>query len=165
MEKAQHFAEEALHVAERLDDAARLFGGHVALGTALFYSGRILRICEEHRIQNFHGLALCENGWALSATGESEEGLAQIAQGADGYGLGANQHMQLTLQADAQLAIGKPEAALASVAAGLKAVEKTGGAPLEAELHGSGARPMRPCSRPSMSRAGRTPSPGNCAPR
>jgi predicted ATPase len=39
------------------------------------------------------------------------------------------------LQADAQLAIGKPEEALASVAAGLKAVEKTGGAPLEAELH------------------------------
>src|SRR5207302_4331161 len=33
-----------------------------------------------------------------------------------------------------QLAIGKPEAALASVAAGLKAVEKMGGAPLEAEL-------------------------------
>jgi predicted ATPase len=39
------------------------------------------------------------------------------------------------LQADAQLAIGKPEAALASVAAGLEAVEKTGGAPLEAELY------------------------------
>jgi predicted ATPase len=39
------------------------------------------------------------------------------------------------LQADAQLAIGQPEAALASVAAGLKAVEKTGGAPLEAELY------------------------------
>src|SRR5438105_4882365 len=35
------------------------------------------------------------------------------------------------LQADAQLAIGKPEAVLASVAAGLKA----GGAPLEAELY------------------------------
>ena len=32
-------------------------------------------------------------------------------------------------------AIGKPEAALASVAAGLKAVEKAGGAPLEAELY------------------------------
>src|SRR6202030_3129538 len=36
---------------------------------------------------------------------------------------------------DAQLAIGKPEAALESVAAGLKAVEKMGGAPLEAELY------------------------------
>jgi predicted ATPase len=33
------------------------------------------------------------------------------------------------------LATGKPEAALASVAAGLEAVEKMGGAPLEAELH------------------------------
>ena len=43
--------------------------------------------------------------------------------------------MLLALQADAQLAIGKPEAALASVAAGLKAVEKAGGAPLEAELY------------------------------
>ena len=48
---------------------------------------------------------------------------------------GACQHMLLALQADAQLAIGKPEAALASVAAGLEAVEKTGGAPLEAELY------------------------------
>ena len=43
--------------------------------------------------------------------------------------------MLLALQADAQMVIGKPEAALASAAAGLKAVERTGGAPLEAELH------------------------------
>ena len=76
------------------------------------------------------------NGWALSASGESEKGLAQIGQGLDSYGLGGNQHMLLALQADAQLASGKPEAALASVAAGLEAVEKAGGAPpLEAELH------------------------------
>jgi predicted ATPase len=39
------------------------------------------------------------------------------------------------LQADAQLTIGKPEAVLASVAAGLEAAEKMEGAPLEAELH------------------------------
>ena len=45
------------------------------------------------------------------------------------------QHTLLALQADAQLAIGNPEAALVSVAAGLKAVAKAGGAPLEAELH------------------------------
>ena len=43
--------------------------------------------------------------------------------------------MLLALQADAQLAAGKPEDALVSAAAGLKAVEKMGGAPLEAELH------------------------------
>src|SRR6202043_2390883 len=67
--------------------------------------------------------------------GKSEEGLAQIRQGVDGYGLGVSQHILLVLQADAQLAIGKPEAAFVSVAAGVKAVEKTGGAPLEAELH------------------------------
>jgi predicted ATPase len=74
------------------------------------------------------------NGWALGASGESQKGLAQIAQGVDGFG-GGSQHVLLALQADAQLAIGKPEAALASVATGLKAVEKTGGAPLEAELY------------------------------
>ena len=231
MEKAQHFAEEAMRVAERLDDAARLVGAHMALGATLFcqgklepalahfrrgfemfdpnmqfpdwpgshpgvqcqfypmliswmlgypdrsldelraavgsaetlghpltlaqtlcfaalvhifrhepsaaadYAGRALRICEEQRIAQFHAYALCANGWALGASGESEKGLAQIAQGVDSYGLGASQHMLLALQADAQLAIGKPEAALASVAAGLKAVEKTGGAPLEAELY------------------------------
>jgi predicted ATPase len=98
------------------------------------YAGRALRICEEQRIAQFHAGALCANGWALSASGESEKGLGQIAQGLDSYGLGLNQYILLTLQADAQLAIGQPKAALASVAAGLKAVEKTGGAPLEAEL-------------------------------
>jgi predicted ATPase len=76
---------------------------------------------------------LCE--WrALGASGESDKGLAQIGQGLEGYGRGVHQHMLLALQADAQLAIGNPEAALASVAAGLEAVEKAGGAPLEAEL-------------------------------
>jgi predicted ATPase len=74
------------------------------------------------------------DGWALGASGESEKRLTQIAEAVDSYGLGAQQHILLALQADAQLAIGKPEAALASVAAGLKAVEKAGAAPLEAEL-------------------------------
>jgi tetratricopeptide (TPR) repeat protein len=41
MEKAQHFAEEALHVAERLDDAARLVGAHTALGNTLFWQGEL----------------------------------------------------------------------------------------------------------------------------
>jgi hypothetical protein len=99
------------------------------------YAGRALRICEEHRIAHWRAYALCLNGWALGASGESEKGLTQIRQGVDGFGLGPSQHILLALQADAQLAIGKAEAALASVTAGLEAVEKTGGAPLEAELH------------------------------
>jgi len=41
MEKAQHFAEEALRVAERLDDAARLVGAYIALGTVLFNQGKL----------------------------------------------------------------------------------------------------------------------------
>jgi class 3 adenylate cyclase/tetratricopeptide (TPR) repeat protein len=231
MEKALHFAEEALHVAERLGDAARLVGGHMALGASLFQqgklepalaqfrrgseifepnmqfpdwpgahpavqcqffpaliswmlgypdrsveeltaavrsaetlghpltlaqtlcwaafvhifrhepsaaadcAGRALRICDEQRIAHFHAYALCVGGWALAASGESEKGLAQISQGGDSYGLGVSQHMLLALQADAQLAIGKSEAALASAAAGLEQVEKMGGAPLEAELY------------------------------
>jgi predicted ATPase len=233
MEKSQHFAEEALRVAERHEDAARLVGAHMALGVLLYYQGKLepalaqfrrglelfdpnmqfpdwpgshpavqcqfwpmliswmlgypdrsldelkaavrsaetlghpltlaqtlclaaafvhifrheppaaagyaertLRICEEHRIAQYHAIAICVNGWALSASGESEKGLAQIGQGLDSYGLGGNQHILLALQADVQLTSGKPEAALASVAAGLEAVEKAGGAPpLEAELH------------------------------
>jgi tetratricopeptide (TPR) repeat protein len=233
MEKSQHFGEEALRVAEGLDDTARLVGAHMALGVLLYYQGKLepalaqfrrgvelfdpnmqfpdwpgshpavqcqfwpmliswmlgypdrsldelkaavrsaetlghpltlaqtlclaaafvhifrheplavasyaertLRICEEHSIAQYHAIAVCVNGWALSASGESKKGLAQIGQGLDGYGLGMNQHMLLALQADAQLASGNPEAALASVAAGLEAVEKAGGAPpLEAELH------------------------------
>jgi len=231
MEKAQHFAEEALRVAKRLDEAARLVGAHMALGDTLYNQGKLepalahfgrglelfdpniqfldwpgfhpaaqchvfpmlitwmlgypdrsldelraavgsaetlghpltlawvlcwsafihafrhepsaaadhaeraLRICEEYRIAQYHAHALCAHGWALNASGESEKGLAQIGQGLHSYGLGVNQHVLLALQADAQLTIGEPEAALVSVAAGLKAVEKTGGAPLEAELY------------------------------
>ena len=41
IEKAQHFAEEALHVAERLGDAARLVGGHMALGVVLYNRGKL----------------------------------------------------------------------------------------------------------------------------
>ena len=88
-----------------------------------------------HARAPFHALALCADGWALAVSGESERGLAQIGQGVDSYGLGTSQHILLALQADAQLAIGKPEAALASVATGLEAVEKAGGSPLEAELY------------------------------
>jgi hypothetical protein len=92
-----------------------------------------LKICEEQRIARWHAYAaLCAEGWALSVSGDSEKGLAQIGQGVDSHGTEAPPHILLALQADAQLAIGKPEAALASVAAGLKAVEKMGGAPLEA---------------------------------
>ena len=97
------------------------------------YAGRALRICEEHSIAS-QAYTLCVEGWALGPSGDSEKGLAQIRQALDGHP-GAPQHMLLALQADAQLAIGMPEAALVSVAAGLQAVEKTGGAPLEAELY------------------------------
>jgi adenylate cyclase len=99
------------------------------------YAARALRICEEQRIAQWQAWSLCERGWVLCVSGESEKGLAQIVQGLDIYGVGASQHILLALQADAQLASGKPAAALVSVAAGLEAVEKTGGAPLEAELH------------------------------
>jgi tetratricopeptide (TPR) repeat protein len=98
------------------------------------FAGRALKICEEHRIAMYQAYALCTDGWALGVSGESEKGLAQIAQGVDGYGA-AGLHSLLALQADAQLSIGKPEAALASVIAGLKAVEEMGGAPFEAELY------------------------------
>jgi len=231
MQRSQHFAEEALGVAERLGNPARLVGAHMQLGVTLFYqgklelalarfrrgfemfdqnmqfpdwpgahpgvqcqiwssglswmlgypdrsldelktavgiveglrhhltfaqtlcfaalvhifrcepaaaaecAGRALRICEEQSILEWQALALCMNGWALGVSGDSEKGLAQIEQGLDGYGAGSLQHLFLALQADAQLAIGKPGAALEAVAAGLKGVEKTGGAPLEAQLH------------------------------
>ena len=238
MEKALHFAEKAMRVAERLDDAARLVGAHISLGMTQFYQGKLepalahyrrgfemfdpnmhfqdwpgshpgvqchlypapiswmlgypdrsveelvavvrsaetlghpltlantlcfaayvhifrhepstaadyarraLRICEEQRISAWQAIALCADGWALAASGESEKGLAQIAQGLDGLGAGVFEHILLALQADAQLAIGKPEAALASVAAGLQAVEKMGGAPFEAELYRLGGEAL-----------------------
>ena len=41
METSQHFAEEALRVAELLDDPARLVGGHMALGVTLYCQGKL----------------------------------------------------------------------------------------------------------------------------
>jgi predicted ATPase len=41
MEKSHHFAEEALRVAERLGDSARLVGGHMALGVTLLFQGKL----------------------------------------------------------------------------------------------------------------------------
>jgi predicted ATPase len=41
MEKAQHFAEDAMRVAERLGDAARLVGGHMSLASTLFFQGKL----------------------------------------------------------------------------------------------------------------------------
>src|SRR5215469_2346614 len=41
MEKAQHIAEEALRVAERLGDAAHLVGAHEGLGVPLFFQGKL----------------------------------------------------------------------------------------------------------------------------
>jgi peptide chain release factor 3 len=242
MQKAQHFAEEAMRVAERLDDAARLVGAHMSLGVVLYFqgklepalthfrqgfdlfnpkmqfpdwpgshpgvacqfwpaliswilgypdrsveeltaavrsaetlghpytlaqtlcwaafvhifrhepsaavdcAGRALRICDEQRIAHFHAYALCVGGWALAASGESEKGLAQISQGGDSYGSGVSQHMLLALQADAQLAIGKSEAALASAAAGLEAVEKMGERRLKRSFIGSGERHCSPAA-------------------
>ena len=102
---------------------------------AAAYAERALRIAEEQRMAHWRAVALCANGWALGVSGESGKGLAQIEQGLDSYGVGASQDILLALQADALLAIDKPEAALASAAAGLEAVERMGGAPLEAELH------------------------------
>jgi predicted ATPase len=94
-----------------------------------------VKICEEQRIAQWHPIGLCIGGWALGISGESEKGLARIVQGVDTLGPEPNRHLLLALQADAQLAIGKPEAALASIAAGMRVVEKIGGAPFEAELH------------------------------
>jgi predicted ATPase len=41
MEKAQHFAEEAMRVAERLDDAVSLVGAHMVVGSSLFFQGKL----------------------------------------------------------------------------------------------------------------------------
>jgi hypothetical protein len=61
--------------------------------TVADFAGRALKICEEHRFAQFHGLALCASGCALGASGEGEEGLTQIAQGVDSHGPGVFQHI------------------------------------------------------------------------
>ena len=99
------------------------------------HAEQALRICDEHRIAGVQADALGVGGWARSASGEGEKGLALIAEAVERYGLGSDQHVLLALQADALLAVGKPNEALESVAAGLKVIEKMGGAQLEAELY------------------------------
>jgi predicted ATPase len=49
MEKAQHFAEEALRVAERLDDAAGLVGAHMGLGGSLYWQGKLEPALAQYR--------------------------------------------------------------------------------------------------------------------
>jgi class 3 adenylate cyclase/tetratricopeptide (TPR) repeat protein len=231
-EKSQHLAEEALRVAERLDDSSRLVGAHQAVGAVFYHQGKLvlagphLRLslekfdpgahkfldwpgshpaiqsefylaliswmlgypdqaleetgaavksaealghplsfaqtlcygalvhvfrhepsacrdyavraistCEERRIVHMHAFAVCAHGWALSVSGESEKGLAQIAEGLANYGVGPSQYILLVLQADAQIATALPDEALLTIAEALNAVERTVGAPLEAELH------------------------------
>jgi predicted ATPase len=41
MEKAEHFAEEAMRMAERVNDAARLVGAHMTLGVVLWWQGKL----------------------------------------------------------------------------------------------------------------------------
>ena len=82
------------------------------------YAGPALRICEERRIAVYYAWGLCERGWALCVAGETEKGSVEIVQGVARYDPGASQFILLALQADARLAIGKPEAALVSAAAG-----------------------------------------------
>jgi tetratricopeptide (TPR) repeat protein len=41
MHESQHFAEEAMRVAERLDDPARLVGAHMAFGVTLLWQGKL----------------------------------------------------------------------------------------------------------------------------
>jgi predicted ATPase len=111
---------------------------HIFLGESLAAADQAeqaLRICDEHRIAGVQADALGVDGWARSTSGEVEKGLAQIAEAVERYGLGSDQHVLLALQADALLMVGKPTEALASVAAGLKVIEKMGGAQLEAELY------------------------------
>ncbi|MSP00315.1 MAG: hypothetical protein EXR07_04575 [Acetobacteraceae bacterium] len=75
------------------------------------------------------------HGWTLSVSGETEKGLAQIAGVLERYGAGSVAHVLFTLQSDAHLRVGKPEASLVSATSGLKSVKEMGGAPFEAELH------------------------------
>jgi len=203
MEKAQHFAEEALRVAERLDDAARLVGAHTTLGQTLLTQGKLEPALAHFRrgfelfdpkmeFQDWPGSHPAMNcqfnvariSWMLGYPDRSLDELRagvrtaetlghpltlvttlcfaalvhifrhdppaaaayagralriaeeqRMAHWLHSFGVGASQDILLALQADALLAIDKPEAALASAAAGLEAVEKMGGAPLEAELH------------------------------
>jgi hypothetical protein len=72
-----------LTLAQTLCDAAQVHILRCEPSAAANYAGRALRICEEHRIAQFHVYALCVGGWALCASGESQKGLAQIGQGLD----------------------------------------------------------------------------------
>ena len=54
VDKSQHFAEEAMRVAEKLGDAARLVGAHMALGVVLYNRGSSSR-----RSRTFGGASRC----------------------------------------------------------------------------------------------------------
>jgi predicted ATPase len=64
MEKAQHFADEAMRVAERLDDAPRLVGAHVAFGLTLLCRGDSSR-----RLRTFGAVSRCSIRTCISRIG------------------------------------------------------------------------------------------------
>ncbi len=79
LEKAQHFAEEAMRVAERLDDAARLVGGHIALGVVLYNRGNSSR-----RLRNFGGAPTSSSRTCSSLlAGSPSRGVMPVLAGAD----------------------------------------------------------------------------------
>src|ERR1700731_503834 len=70
------------------------------------YPGRALRICEGAAHRALAGVCSLRGWMGARRLGRKREGLAQIGQGLDSYGLAANQHVLSALQADARLAIG-----------------------------------------------------------
>ena len=67
---------------------------HIFLGEPLAAADQAeqaLRICDEHRIAGVQADALGVDGWARSASGEGEKGLAQIAEAVERCGLGSDQ--------------------------------------------------------------------------
>jgi predicted ATPase len=88
----------------------------------------VLSLSNEGGFALFHGFALMERGWCLSALGQTEEGITLLSTGLVEYratGTLLNTPEALTLLADAYRMAGQPETALRHVAEAVRFAEMT----------------------------------------
>jgi predicted ATPase len=121
-----------------LNHAARLHQWRREASAAQIWAEEALALCKEQGFGLYGAVNTILQGWAFTAQGQGEEGIALMRQGLDAWrGAGAelNQAYFLALLAEGYGKAGQIEEGLGALAEALARVEKTGERFYEAELH------------------------------
>ncbi|HEX6143280.1 MAG TPA: AAA family ATPase [Geminicoccaceae bacterium] len=140
MDQALALARQVSHpfsLAFALAFAARLHTQRREAEEAAERAAEAIELCQEQGIQQWLAYATITRGWALSAKGETEEGLALMRRGLDAWrGTGARDTAPFLAQlAEGCGGAGRVEEGLALLGEALAIVDGTGERFWEAELH------------------------------